>query len=47
MNLNKFLSQVRPQGGQGNEAIEVLFQKINAEKLLDQIILIGDAGPNT
>lgn len=35
-----------PKGGSGNEAMEVLFQAINKEEV-DQVILIGDAAPNT
>jgi hypothetical protein len=27
--------------------MEVLFQAINKEELIDQVILIGDAAPNT
>jgi len=38
---------VGPKGGAGNEAMEVLFQAINKEELIDQVILIGDAAPNT
>ena len=36
-----------PKGGAGNEAMEVLFQAINREEVVDQVILIGDAAPNT
>lgn len=36
-----------PKGGAGNEAMEVLFQAINKEEVVDQVILIGDAAPNT
>jgi hypothetical protein len=44
--LKQFLSRVGPKGGWGNEAIEVLFQFLNREEKIDQVILIGDAAPN-
>lgn len=41
------MNKVGPDGGWGNEALEVLFQKLNREDKLDQVIIIGDAQPNT
>lgn len=50
--LRKFLNRVEPEGGMGNEAIEIaLFQVVqdiqHSEKPITQVILIGDAPPNT
>lgn len=45
--LREFLNKVGPDGGWGNEALEVLFQRLNREDKLDQVIIIGDAAPNT
>ena len=46
-NLVKFLKSIDVEGGMGNEAIEVGFFHANRENDLSQIILIGDAAPNT
>ena len=46
-NLIKFLESVEASGGWGNEAIEIGFYHANREEDLSQIILIGDACPNT
>lgn len=46
-NLRKFLERVGPKGGWGNEALEVFFQALNKEEKIDQVILIGDAAPNS
>lgn len=37
---------MKPIGGWGNEAIEVMFQAINKEDKVDQVFLICDAPPN-
>jgi hypothetical protein len=47
VNLKRFLDKVQPKGGWGNEALEVLFQCLNKEEKIDQVILIGDAAPNS
>ena len=46
-NLVKFLQTVRAEFGLGNEAIEIGFWQANREVNLSQVILIGDAAPNT
>lgn len=46
-NLIKFLGSVDPLYGWGNEAIEVALWQANEEADLSQIVLIGDAPPNT
>ena len=48
--LSQFLDTVKPQGGMGNEAIEVALQyanKMHRVTPIRQILLIGDADPNT
>ena len=48
--LRAFLNGVKPEGGQGNEAIEIGLLHCNQEnekKPISQVILIGDAPPNT
>ena len=47
--LSQFLDTVKPQGGMGNEAIEVALQyanKVHKVTPIRQILLIGDADPN-
>jgi len=45
--LSEFLNKISVSGGQGREAIEVLFQHINRTNNVDQVILIGDIAANT
>jgi hypothetical protein len=45
--LKNFLQKAVVSGGWGNEALEVFMQEVNKEGVVDQIILIGDAGANT
>ena len=45
-NLIQFLQTIYAQYGQGNEAIEIGLWQANQEINLNQVILIGDAGPN-
>ncbi|CAG9315953.1 unnamed protein product [Blepharisma stoltei] len=48
--LERFMENVRPEGGQGNEAIEVglwHINKISQNDKISQVILIGDCPPNT
>jgi len=48
--LIKFMQDINPRGGWGNEAIEIGFYHVNEElkkNEIDQILLIGDAAPNT
>jgi len=47
MTLNKFLLEVPPNYGWGNEAIEVALSYINQDKNVNEIIIIGDAAANT
>eukprot|EP00975_Prorocentrum_lima_P028650 6020854-Prorocentrum_lima.AAC.1 len=47
--LSAFLQGVTNDGGWGNEAIEIGLQHVNEEcrnTLVQQIVLIGDGGPN-
>lgn len=46
-NLVNFLKTVSPQGGMGNEAIELAYNNINKTQGIDQVIIIGDAPANT
>ena len=49
-NLRIFMDTIQPEGGMGNEAIEIGFQHANKEhekEPVTQVILIGDAPPNT
>jgi hypothetical protein len=46
-NLKRFMERLVPKGGWENEALEVLFQFLNREEHIDQVILIGDAAPNS
>ena len=48
--LHEFLNHVECEGGWGNEAIEVALAHVNKELEqggVHQVIIIGDAGPNT
>jgi hypothetical protein len=46
--LINFLSTVKAEGGQGNEAIEILYDHVlNVEKDVAQLIVIGDAPGNS
>jgi hypothetical protein len=45
--LKNFLDKVKASGGNGNEALEVLFQRLNKEEKLHQVIIIGDAAANS
>eukprot|EP01083_Nonionella_stella_P130939 397531_1 len=45
--LDKFLKHVPPDYGWGNEAIEVALEFVNNDPLVDEMIIIGDAPPNT
>ncbi len=45
-NLVKFLKGIYPEGGQGEEAIEIGLWNANQEKDLSQVILVGDAPAN-
>ena len=50
-NLRVFMSTIGPEGGMGNEAIEIglwyAVQQSETEDSIDQVILIGDAPANT
>ena len=46
-NLIEFLKKIYVDGGWSNEAIEIGFWQANQEEKLSQVILIGDAPPNT
>ena len=50
-NLRMFMSTISPEGGMGNEAIEIglwyAVQQSETEDSIDQVILIGDAPANT
>ncbi len=49
-NLRAFMDRIEPEGGQGNEAIEIGLWHANEESRggeVTQVILIGDANPNT
>jgi hypothetical protein len=50
-NLKAFMKQIGPDGGCGNEAIEIGFAHVNSELEkgveVKQVILIGDMPPNT
>jgi len=48
--LRAFMDATGPKGGEGNEAVEIGLQYANAEHTknpINQIVLIGDAPPNT
>eukprot|EP01083_Nonionella_stella_P004720 13717_1 len=45
--LDKFLKHVPPDYGWGNEAVEVALEFVNNDPLVDEMIIIGDAPPNT
>jgi len=45
--LNRFLNDVPPAYGIGNEAVEVALQYINDDPDINEIIIIGDVPPNT
>lgn len=48
--LKSFMMPIKPEGGLGNEAIEILFQNVGQQleyDKIDQIIIIGDAPANT
>ncbi|MBX9585798.1 MAG: hypothetical protein K2X50_00940 [Gammaproteobacteria bacterium] len=49
-NLRAFMDRIQPEGGQGNEAIEIGLWHASEEARngeITQVILIGDANPNT
>jgi hypothetical protein len=48
--LQQFLESVKPQGGMGNEAIEIAMWHVNQQHALapiGQVLIIGDRPPNT